>query len=139
MTSGLRKAHKYSWLILAIALPMVIILAVKDLDVFSQKKAVKATFKASKGTIVKTSENEILKASLIKNDHLFALEIILKKPLKQPSLVLESVNPNGVPAVIGQLSSVGMYTFKIDEATESIRLRDFLKEKDAKIITELSL
>ena len=37
MTSGLRKAHKYIWLILVIIIPIVILFSIKDLAIFSSE------------------------------------------------------------------------------------------------------
>ncbi|NER16085.1 hypothetical protein [Spongiivirga citrea] len=139
MTSGQRKAHKYVWLLLVMTIPILMIFAVKDLDVFSLKEDLKPKFSATKGTIVKTSENKILKASLIKKDSLYSLEVILKKPIKQASLVIESLQAQDGAKVIGQLSSVGIYKFEVDEVIEAIILKDPLGKEDINILTVLPL
>ena len=132
MTSGLRKAHKYIWLLLAIAIPVLILFSIKDLDVSSSEIA-SYKFEASKSNVLKVAENELIKASLHSN----SIEVILKSTLKNPSSILYAMDSNGnKDAVIGHITSSGIYNFEIADQPKGILLYDALKKE---IITKLIL
>lgn len=139
MTSRQRKAHKIIWILLLCIIPVFIFFAIKDLNFIASEAHTSPASVNVQNTIVKTSENEILKASLIKKDSTYTLEVILKKPIKQPSLVLENLKTKGESILIGQISSVGIYKFEVDELIDTVVLRVPLKKGDINIITVLPL
>ena len=133
MTSGLRKAHKYIWLLLAIAIPVIIIFSIKDLDVFASNKTVASTYEVSEAKSLKIFENDIVKTSVFKNH----IEIILKTTLKNPSSVVYEMDGNGNKSgVIGQLTTAGVYNFDIKNQPRGIIIYDSLKQQE---ITKFSL
>ena len=124
MTSGLRKAHKYTWLLLVIIVPIIIIISIKDLGVFSLDKKIEAQLEGSKGISIKSFENDIIKASLYKS----RIEIILKTPLKNSSSIVYEVDDQGNKSrIIGQLTTAGIYTFKSNNREMGILVFDDLK------------
>ena len=137
MTSGLRKAHKYIWLLIAVSVPMLIIFSIKDLDVFSSKSDLTSEIESTKYNVIKVAENNLIKVSLIKKDATNSVEVILKSTLKNPSsLVYELQKNNEKGALIGQLTTVGIYNFNTKELLNGIVVYDSLKDV---IITKILL
>ena len=129
MTSGLRKAHKYIWLILIIAVPVLIFFSIKNLNVFSSESDTVLKIETPKINVLKVSENDLIKASLIINDSINFMEVILKTPLKNPSaLVYTLTDNNSKGEFIGQLTTVGIYNFELKEAAKGVIIYDALKE-----------
>jgi len=129
MTSGQRKAHKYIWLLIAIGIPALIVFSIKDLDVFSSKSDSISKVEATKSNVIKIAENELIKASLIKMDSTYSIEVILKSTLKNPSsLVYELYKNDEKGELIGQLTTVGIYNFELKQSLKGIIIYDALKE-----------
>ena len=130
MTSGLRKVHKYSWLLIVIIIPLIMIFALKNISSLSANDSV-TTYESSKNIILKTAENDLIKVALLSN----SIEIILKKTLKNASSIVYISDLSGNKnQIIGQISTVGIYTFNIETSPKSIILYDELKEE---LITKL--
>jgi hypothetical protein len=125
MTSGQRKAHQYIWLLLAIAIPLVMIFAVKDLAVFSSKDTLESTLAGSKKASLKSFENDIVKTVVFEG----YIEIILKATLKNASSVVYEMDEKGNKTkVIGQLTTAGIYEFNINNLPKGIIIYDDLKK-----------
>ncbi len=136
MTSGLRKAHKYIWLLLIIIVPVIMIFSIKDLDIFSSKAKETSLYKSSKSNIIKVAENNLIKASLIEIDSSNSIEIILKTTLKNPtSIVYEIDNSGNKSDIIGQLTTSGIYNFKLNKLLKGVIIYDALKNEE---ITKLT-
>ncbi len=132
MTSGLRKAHKYIWLLLIIIVPVMMVFSIKDLDIFSSDNNTTSQLKGSKKVSLKTSENDIIKASVFERH----VEIILKSTLKNSSSVVYEMDEKGNKSgVIGQLTTAGIYNFNINILPKGIIIYDDLKDVE---ITKLS-
>lgn len=130
MTSGLRKAHKYIWLLIAISIPILIVFSIKDLDVFSSKSVSLSEIEATKSNVIKVAENDLIKVSLIKMDSTNSIEVILKSTLKNPSSLVYELNKNNEKGVfIGQLTTVGVYNFETKESLKGVIIYDAIKEK----------
>jgi len=129
MTSGLRKAHKYSWLLIAISIPVFFVFSIKDLDVFSFGANSKSEIVSTKSNVIKVAENDLIKASLIKKDSTNSIEVILKSTLKNPSSLIYALDKNGQKReLIGQITTVGIYTFSTKELLNGIVVYDTLKD-----------
>ncbi|MFT4781924.1 MAG: hypothetical protein ACI9SD_001614 [Pseudohongiellaceae bacterium] len=125
MTSGLRKAHQYIWLLLLIIVPLIMVLSVKDLEIFSSESDTTSQSNGSKKGSLKTSENELIKASVFESH----LEIILKATLKTSSSVVYEMDTKGNKSIIiGQLTSAGIYNFNINNLPQGIIIYDDLKQ-----------
>jgi hypothetical protein len=136
MTSGLRKAHKYIWLILIVIIPVLIFFSIKDLDVFASESDSNLSMETIQSNVLKVSENELIKASLIEKDSTSFIEVILKSPLKNPSSIvyaLKSKDQKG--RIIGQINTVGIYNFDVTKNPKGIIIYDALKES---LITKLN-
>ncbi len=125
MTSGLRKAHKYIWLILVIIIPIVILFSIKDLAIFSSENDEVSQIKYSENKKIVSFENDIVRASFSENQ----IKIILKTTLKNPSSVVYAIDAKGNKfLVIGQLTTAGIYTFKSNASPKGIIISDDLKD-----------
>ena len=124
MTSGQRKAHKYIWLLLAIVIPVVMIFAIKDLNIFSSENNTSSILEGSKKVSLKSFENDIIKAALFESH----IEIILKSTLKNTSAVVYEMDKKGNKTIIiGQLTTAGIYNFNINNLPKGIIIYDDLK------------
>ena len=133
MTSGLRKAHKYIWLLLIIIVPAIMIFSIKDLDLFSSGTNTTSELTGSKKMSLKSVENDIVKIAVFES----YLEIILKTTLKNSSSVVYKMDEKGNKShVIGQLTTAGIYNFNINALPKGIIIYDAIKQVE---ITKLSL
>ncbi len=125
MTSGLRKEHKYIWLLLIIIVPVIMIFSIKDLDVFSLEDNSVSQIESSKKVSVKSFENDIIKIAVFENH----VEIILKSTLKNSSSIVYEMDEKGNKSnVIGQLTTAGIYNFNINSLPKGIIIYDDLKQ-----------
>jgi hypothetical protein len=133
MTSGLRKAHKYIWLLLIIIVPVIMVFSIKDLDPFSSRTHAASQLTGSKKTSIKTSENDIIKVSVFESH----VEIILKTTLKNSSSAVYEMDKKGNKSkVLGQLTTAGIYNFNINNLPKGIIIYDAIKQVE---ITKFSL
>ncbi|WP_298544564.1 hypothetical protein [uncultured Aquimarina sp.] len=135
MTSGLRKAHKITWILLLIAVPVLIMFSIHsikeplltDNDVLLSEKI------SGQRTVL---ENDTFYISIKEQNSSNALQIILKKPLKTASSIVYSLTPsNGDGTYLGTLSKKGIYQFEVDKSTRSIRIYDEIKKNNIINIT----
>ncbi len=133
MTTGLRKAHKYIWLLLIIIVPMIMFFSVKDLDLFSSRTITASQVTGSKKMSLKSYENDIVKIAVFESH----LEIILKMTLKNSSAVVYEMDKKGNKSnVLGQLTTAGIYNFNINNLPKGIIIYDDIKQVE---ITKFSL
>ena len=125
MTSGLRKAHKYIWLVLVISVPILMFFSVKDLAIFSlEKQTANIIIDTSKKNAIASTENAIIKAYLYESQ----LDIILKTTLKNSSSIVYEMDDSGNKSnSIGQLTTAGNYKFNIKNLPKGIIIYDALK------------
>jgi len=125
MTSGLRKAHTYIWLLLIIVVPVIMMLSIKDLNLFASENNTTSQLSGSKKTSLKSFENDILKMAVYDNH----IEIILKSTLKNSSSVVYEMDEKGnKSAVIGQLTTAGIYNFNSNNLPKGIIIYDDIKQ-----------
>jgi hypothetical protein len=125
MTTGLRKAHKFIWLLLIIVIPVIMVFSIKDLGLFSSEKNTASQVTGSKKVSLKSFENDIVKTSVFES----YLEIILKSTLKNSSSVVYNMDEKGNKAgVIGQITTAGIYNFSINNLPNGIIIYDDLKD-----------
>lgn len=123
MDANLRKRHKYSWLLLAIMLPILLILIIKDLD-FNQPENISYEPNGS-------SSNNMVDANLAKSDGAYILELNVKSPLKSASSVIYALDMKGEKGTkLGQINGVGSYTFPSEKEIQGIIIQDVLKNQE---------
>lgn len=112
MTSGLRKAHKFSWIFIAVIGIVFLFFTIQQLNFQTQKTG-------------KTNENEQVKIS--QNDN--QVKVIVKSSLKTSSSVVYALKKNGERGeVLGQVGTVGIYTFNITNPIQGIVIIDQIKD-----------
>jgi len=125
MTFGQRRAHKIIWLVLAIVIPTIIFFSVKDLNIKSLEKNAVVEKIISNENFTTVFENDFINAAILGSQ----LEIILKSSLKNASSVVYEMNDQGEKSnAIGQLTSVGVYTFNLNNMSKGIILYDNIKD-----------
>lgn len=125
MDAGLRKRHKYIWLFLAIVIPILLILVIKDLD-FSQTTDANHTTEALSNPINQVKHN-LMDAVVIEKDGAGVLELNVKQPLKSASSIIFSLNDN---QEIGQIEGVGTYSFALKTEIGGIIIKDVIKNQE---------
>lgn len=133
MTSGLRRAHKYIWLLIAIVLPVLVIFSFDDIQLTTPKTIGTNTASTDVPKVIKSSENELLKAVLLEDN---SLRVILKSSLAQASSIIYLLDANNnLSKPIGQLNSRGSYLFELhDKNIYGIAIKDNIKDQ---LVTKL--
>jgi len=132
MTSGLRRVHKYIWLLLIIIVPVIMVFSIKNLEFLVSKNNTTSSFNSLKKGSINRSENEIIKGTVFEN----YVEIILKSTLKNSSSVVYEMDEKGHKInVIGQLTTAGIYNFNINNLPKGIIIYDAIKHVE---ITKIS-
>ena len=132
MPSGLRKAHKFIWLLLIIIIPMIMFFSIKDLNIFSIEGNTTSQIKSSKKSKLYSFENDIIKGAIFESE----IEIILKSTLKNSSSIVYGMDEKGNRLdAIGQLTTVGIYNFNINSLPKGIIIFDDIKQVE---ITKLN-
>lgn len=124
MTLGLRKAHQYIWLILVIAIPVMIVFAIKDLNFPDTNSGQPSTTEFTKKSSKVDFENEIINVGFYPN----SIELILKKTLKNASCTVYAVDDNDIKTIIGQLTTSGKYQFHVKDTPKNIIIYDEIKD-----------
>ena len=81
MNSGLRKAHKYSWLLLVLIIPLIMYFSIKDLIILDPTKKTDINHNFTKSIPEREFENDLIKVAFYPKN----IEIILKTTLKNAS------------------------------------------------------
>ena len=111
MIAEQRRTHKFVWLGLAVLLPVLMLLAAKDLDFTSQ---------------VKSNALEVPPVSIMRSGQ--SLKLQLNTSLKSSSSVVYEMRSDGSRGkVIGQLEGKGNYEFLVSEGTKGIYVMDIIK------------
>jgi hypothetical protein len=125
MNSALRKAHKFSWLVLLIIIPLIMFFSIKDLMVFKSVKITDTNYNFSRVNPDRDFENDLIKVAFYPKN----IEVILKTTLKNASSTIYAVDDNlKKQKVIGQLTTAGIYNFKINDIPKNILLYDDIKD-----------
>jgi len=125
MNSGLRKTHKYSWLLLLIIIPLIMFFSMKGLVLFESTNETGINSNFSRSISDKDFENDLIKVAFYPK----SIEIILKTTLKNASSTVYTVDDkNKKQKVIGQLTTAGIYTFEINDIPKNIMLYDNIKD-----------
>ncbi|UII80661.1 hypothetical protein [Flagellimonas sp. CMM7] len=123
MDADLRKRHKYSWLSVAIVLPILLVFIIKDLD-FNQHENVSQETNAS-------SSSDIVDTNLTRSKGAYILELNVKSPLKSASSVVYALNMKGEKdSKLGLINGVGSYSFPSKKEIKGIVIQDVLKNQE---------
>ena len=118
--------HKWSWLLIVLAMPVVSFIALRGI---SETKVESSTLLRpdQDSSLVLTEKGEL---GAILEDREGSSELIIKlfQPLKSASTLVYSADGNGEKGtLLGQLQSVGEYSFMLSERPEGIILYDAIK------------
>lgn len=110
MIASQRSAHKFIWLGMAVAVPILLFFTISTLDFsvaeISQKEQV---------TVQKVGSN---------------IEIQLNRPFVSPSAVVYELSSSGTSKILGQLQGVGDYSFEATSEAIGILIKDEIKKKE---------
>lgn len=129
MTSNLRKAHKLIWILLFLTIPVVMVFAVLEIKKPTINDGDLVLSETSSGRMVLDNENFSL--SVQKDEEANNLQLILKRPLKNPSAVIYGVTSEEKKEYfIGVIDKKGFYNFQLKDSSKGIRIYDAIKEED---------
>ncbi len=132
MTSGLRKFHRYFWVLLTIGVSTFLFFSIKSLD-FEDKNQANTELDTNRINPLKVQENDLIKVS----EYTRVIEVIVKKSLKTSSSIVYAMDEEGKRSeILGQVEAVGIYNFRPKQAFKGIIIYDAIKDVE---ITKLSL
>lgn len=110
MIASQRKAHKVIWLLLTVSMVIFLILSIRELDFSTSTKTI------SKDAVVASLNGD-------------KVMITINTPLKSASSVVYELTGNGETGrILGQINTVGTYTFKVAGGTKGIIIVDKIKD-----------
>lgn len=124
MTKKLRKTHLYSWLLLIIIIPIILVFAVLGIKESAINDGPIESIKTA--AMVTAVDNETFFIGIREVDALTTLEVVVKRPIKSPSATLYGSYKNK-QQVIGQLNEKGIYSFELIQHFERILILDNIK------------
>ena len=131
MTSGLRKIHKYSWIAVAIILPILIWFSLKNRVVEPLETKRSEAHGALQVKAGLSHENEFISARRVEIAGVSKLEIKVKTPLKHASSVVYALNEDSERGIVlGQLQGKGSYLFEAPLSLNGIIIYDPIKETE---------
>lgn len=134
MTGGQRRYHVYIWLLIAVVMPVLMILGVKDLSYRSIKQTATSDIPKAGSSLV--LEQELLKTEILSGSGTTMLNIYLKKPIQHPSALVYTLNDSGEKdQYLGQLEGVGKYSFELPSTVNGILLYDAIKDMEIEKMT----
>ncbi len=129
MNGKQRRFHTYIWLFIAVVLPVLMIMAIKDLSYGSMiNQPISGTTEPATALIL---EQEMLKTEIITASGTTRLQIFVKKPIQHPSALVYTLNKMGEKdLLLGQLEGVGKYSFELPNVINGIVLYDAIKDME---------
>ena len=125
MNSRQRNIHKWTWILIAVLIPVTGFLALKSISVVSAERS--AHFTTNEDRSFFWTDNMELAAKVESEESVLAIK--LHKPLKSASTLVYSLDGNGNKGqLLGQLNGTGEYWFQLSERPDGIVLYDMLKE-----------
>ncbi len=112
MTSGLRKVHKFSWILITFVGVVFLFFTIQQLNFQTKESS-------------KINENEQIKILMKSNQ----VEVIIKSSLKTSSSVVYTLKENGERGeALGQVGTVGIYRFNTTNPIQGIVIVDQIKD-----------
>lgn len=126
MTGAQQKIHKYTWLVLGLALPLIVVLSLRGLS-FSENKA-QFILPAAFEDKINVVEKDWITATVTEHNDKRILLLYLQKPLRHPTILVYTLkNDDQKDRLLGQIQGTGEYRFTLTQAAEGIVLFDGLK------------
>lgn len=124
MTKKLRKAHLYTWLLLIIIIPIVLIFAVLGMKESAIEDGPIQNIETT--AMVTSIDNETFFIGIKEVDTLKTLEVIVKRGIKSPSATVYGMQENS-KQLIGQLNEKRVYSFELSTQFDRILILDNIK------------
>ena len=129
MTSNLRKAHKLIWILLFLTIPVLMVFAVLEIKKPAINDGNLLLTEARSGQIILDTETFSMSVQKVGETH--QLQVIVKRPLKNPSAVIYGVSSEeNKEYFIGVIDKKGVYNFQLKGDLKGIRMYDAIKEQD---------
>ncbi|PWL37785.1 hypothetical protein DKG77_13505 [Flagellimonas aquimarina] len=123
MDANLRKRHKYNWLLLAIIMPILLVLIIKDLDFDPHENGAQES--------TSSASNDMVNIDLIQTANAYIVELNVKSPLKSAASIVYALDKKGVKGTkLGQINGVGSYTFPSEKEINGILIQDVIKNQE---------
>lgn len=123
MDANLRKRHKYNWLLLAIIMPILLVLIIKDLDFDPLENRDQET--------TSSASNDMVNIDLVQTANSYIVELNVKSPLKSAASIVYALDKKGAKGVkLGQINGVGSYAFPSEKEINGIVIQDVIKNQE---------
>lgn len=113
MIVKLRKRHFYTWAILAIAIPVMVVLAYGSVRTNATQSLVTKPDVAF-SNVVANSQGQYLLLNLREQQGQYQVEVTVLKPIQAANTMLQ-IQSGDKNLSLGRLESTGLYRFKIPE------------------------
>ncbi|WP_190811360.1 hypothetical protein [Flagellimonas sp. S3867] len=125
MDAGLRKRHKYIWLLLTLVLSTLLIMVIKSLNFNPRVESSYASEEVADP--IKEAKHDVMDVTVVKTVDAHVLELNVKQPIKSASSVIFTLDEN---QKIGQLEGIGTYTFQLENEISGIIIKDVIKNQE---------
>ncbi|MGV6830779.1 MAG: hypothetical protein ACWA5P_04330 [bacterium] len=126
-----RKWHGLIWIIIILVVPTIMYLSIKDIS-YNDNGIKNQEITASSESNLPFKENDLIKV-IVRDD---SIDIIIKRPLKNASTLMYSMDSDGKKRLLGQIGEANFYNFKTNNTPKVIVLFDTIKNIE---ITKLIL
>jgi len=113
MIVKLRKRHLYTWVVIALALPLGIILAFTNVHEV-EKDELATSVAEPLGEVVSNGQGEHVLINLRKKANQYQIEAVVLKPIQAANTMLQ-IAQGGNIITLGRLASTGVYRFSIPQ------------------------
>ena len=122
-----RKKHLFLWIVISVCLPVLIVGSILGIR---PQLLTDNTIPQNSSLISDTSiwEDDYVVISRKANTQ-YELDILIKQPLKYPSVLAYGISAQGGETLLGALGEKGGYRFMVNEEITSIRLYDGIKKQ----------
>lgn len=134
MIVKLRKRHLYTWAILAVLLPVIIVLAYINIRSVQTDSFAPKTIDAY-AEVVGKNQGEYTLVNLRSENTKHQLEVVILKPIQAANTMVHLTSGGGKKLVLGRLGSKGIYRFDLPASTNvaggvEVSLYDQIKETE---------
>lgn len=138
MIVKLRKRHLYTWVVIALALPIGIILAFTNVREVEKDKLLTSIAEPI-GEVVGNGRGEHVLVNLRKRENQYQIETVVLKPIQAANTMLQ-VTQGDSNITLGRLASTGVYRFSIPQNVSignelEVTIYDQIKKTEIEKIT----
>ena len=127
MNASQRKAHKYIWILIAIALPILMYFSISYRPNISLEYGLSENKEPVEGSLETTLENDVIKVRLSEQQ----MHLYVKRPVKSAATLIYAIDKDGkATQLLGQVGNQRTYVFEYEGSITGIRVFDPVKDTE---------